>query len=336
MARAARERRVYFVEDPIADDGTPRLEATATPEGVIVLVPHLPAGTARELAESWQRRLLRRFVEAERQEDAVHWYTSARAFGIAEGLPARAVVYDCAGDAHADDATMLARADLVFTTGEARREALRDRHPDVHAFPSCVDLAHFAQARSWIAEPADQVFIPHPRVGYVGVVDDRLDLELLAAVADRRPDLHLVMLGPVVKIEPTSLPQRPNLHWLGGKPYDALPGYLAGWKVAILPLARTADAELRCPARTPEYLAAGRAVVSTSMRDVQPYAERELVRVADEPEAFASAIDAARTEACATRRARADAFLAEQSWDRTWAEMAARIDALDDRARARL
>jgi UDP-galactopyranose mutase len=226
-----------------------------------------------------------------------------------------------------NEAELLRHADLVFTGGQSLYEAKRDRHPSVHAFPSSVDVPHFATARRGLEEPADQAPIAHPRMGFFGVVDERMDLELLAAVADLRPDWQLIILGPVVKIDPAHLPRRANLHFLGGKPYTQLPAYVAGWDVALMPFARNESTRFISPTKTPEYLAAGKPVVSTSIRDVvRPYGDLGLVRIADTPEDFVRACEAALTEDRATWLPRVDAHLASMSWDTTWAGMKALLD----------
>jgi UDP-galactopyranose mutase len=138
-----------------------------------------------------------------------------------------------------------------------------------------------------------------------------------------------VLIGPIAKIARTDIPDLPNVHWLGPKPYAQLPGYLAGWDVAIMPFAHNEATAFISPTKTPEYLAGGRPVVSTSIRDVvKPYGEKGLARIADTPRDFVAAIEASLVEDRRPVQAAADAFLAGMSWDRTWAEM----DALASRA----
>jgi UDP-galactopyranose mutase len=180
--------------------------------------------------------------------------------------------------------------------------------------------------------PADQAALPRPRLGYFGVIDERIDLDLLAGIAQARPDWQIVMLGPVVKIDPATLPRRPNLHYLGMKAYDELPAYLAGWDVALMPFARNESTRFISPTKTPEYLAGGRPVVSTSIRDVvRPYGDHGLVEIADDPAAFVAAVERSLllTQETPRREAwlrRVDEHLAGGSWSRTWQEMAALLD----------
>jgi UDP-galactopyranose mutase len=223
---------------------------------------------------------------------------------------------------------LMGLADVVFTGGYSLWEAKRDRHPNIHPFPSSVDRAHFAKARTMREQPADQAPIPWPRFGFYGVVDERMDLELLAKLADARPEWSLVIVGPVVKIDPADLPKRPNLHYLGGKTYDELPKYLGGWDVALMPFAINESTRFISPTKTPEYLAGGRPVVSTPIVDVvRHYGDLEAVKVAQTHDDFIAACD----QALALSRLKGewlkavDTMLVALSWDETFARMNAEI-----------
>ena len=331
MTRHARRRRVFFVEEPQLDGGAPRLAMRAD-RGVQVVVPHLPHGLSQEDAAGELSALLEHALRQHAVRDPILWYYTPTGLASTARLRPSLVVYDCMDELSAfrgappgllaEEARLLQRAHVVFTGGSSLYEAKRQRHPNVHCLPSSVDVPHFRRAREPLPEPEDQAGIPGPRLGFFGVLDERLDVELLAGVADARPDWQLVMIGPVVKIDPAALPRRPNIHYLGGKSYDELPRYLAGWDVALLPFARNEATRFISPTKTPEYLAAGRPVVSTSIRDVvRPYGEKRLVRIADEPAAFVAAVEAARREDAPDRtwRQRVDATLGRMSWNRTWA-----------------
>jgi glycosyltransferase involved in cell wall biosynthesis len=197
----------------------------------------------------------------------------------------------------------------------------------VHCFPSSVDLAHFGQARVPQRDPSDQAPIPHPRLGYFGVIDERIDLDLVREVATRRPEWQVVLVGPIAKVDPAAIPALPNVHHLGPKPYEDLPAYLAGWDVALMPFAHNEATRYISPTKTPEYLAGGRPVISTSIRDVvEPYGRERLVRIADTAAATVEAIEATLAGDDPTRIRRADALIARQSWDRTWAAMGRLLD----------
>ena len=334
LSRAARDREVLFIEEPIFEaDIVPTMTTTKTPEGVTVVVPRLPTSMTASQAEAAQRRMLDRLV-AGLSERPVLWYYTPMAVAWSRHVDARAVVYDCMDELSLflgaprelceREAQLFAMADVVFTGGHSlyRHKCKTQQHDNIHPFPSSVDVAHFAQARHDLVEPQDQASIEGRRVGFFGVIDERLDIPLLAGLADLRPDLQIVMIGPVVKIDPATLPRRPNIHYLGGRKYEQLPAYLAGWDVALLLFARNEATRFISPTKTPEYLAAGRPVVSTSIADVvDPYGRSGLAWIADAPGEMAAAIDEAMASDPVARRAHADAVLAEMSWDRTFAAM---------------
>jgi UDP-galactopyranose mutase len=336
MTRAARDRRVFFFEEPIFDNHISELRTTRE-QHVYVCVPHLPHGLTPNAVTHELRRLLHDLRATYSIDQPVLWYYTPMALDIARDIPASAVVFDCMDELSAfrgappelltHEADLLTRADLVFTGGQSLFEAKRERHRRVFAFPSSVDVPHFAKARHGNVDPADQADIPHPRLGFFGVVDERMDLDLLDAVAARRPEWHFVILGPCVKIDPATLPRRDTIHYLGMKRYEELPAYLSGWDVALLPFAKNESTRFISPTKTPEYLAAGRPVVSTSVRDVvRPYGEQAFVAIADTPDEFAAAIERMLAGPPDGWRQRVDRFLSEMSWDRTWSDMSRVID----------
>ena len=330
MARAARGHRVFFVQEPYRGKKL-QLDVEAI-DGLTVVRPGVPLNATPAAADEMVRRELDCFLEANDIRDPWLWYYTPMALRWTSNVRAAAVVYDCMDElssfkfAPAElrdlERDLMQRADVVFTGGRSLYDAKRDRHPSTYLFPSSVDGAHFGQARAEIVEPADQAPIGRPRIGYYGVIDERIDLELLAAVAERRPDWNLVMVGPLAKIAEDELPRNDNIHWLGLKPYDELPAYLAGWDVAIMPFALNESTRYISPTKTPEYLAGGRPVVSTPISDVvRPYGEQSLVHIAADADTFVAAIEEALQCDRADLLRRADAFLAAQSWDATWAAM---------------
>jgi UDP-galactopyranose mutase len=339
LSRFAKERRVFFFEEPIYGEERMHLDVSERDGGVMVVVPHLPLELISEEArESVLQGMINRLFEEHKIKDPVLWYYTPMALGWTKHLKPSAIVYDCMDELSAfkgappalkeREADLFKRADLVFTGGQSLYEAKRHLHKNIFPFPSSIDAQHFAQARSVTEEPADQASIPHPRLGFFGVIDERMDVELLEALAKARPEWHLVMIGPVVKINEADLPHQSNIHYLGGKSYKELPAYLAGWDVALLPFALNESTRFISPTKTPEYLAAGCAVVSTSIRDVvRPYGELDLVHIADTPEEFMAAIEAAMSDADRAARLRSvDTFLSQISWDQTWGRMAELIE----------
>ena len=338
MARAARDRRVFFVEEPTFDGHALPHLTTVMREGVTVATPHLPAGLAADASLLALRSLVDELVRAERIRQPVLWYYTPMSLPWTRHLRAAATVFDsmdnlagfrgAAPELLRLEAELVERADLVFCGGASLHERMRHRHPASHSFPSSVDVAHFAQARAGLPDPADQAAIGRPRIGYAGVIDERVDVALIDGVATARPDWQIILVGPVVKIAAEDLPTRPNIHRLGMKDYAELPAYLGGWDIGWMPFAHNEATRYISPTKTPEYLAAGLPVVSTSIRDVvEPYGTKDLVSIADGVAAATSAIEGALAERQADQ-ARVDAFLASRSWDRTWTAMAELVDQL--------
>jgi UDP-galactopyranose mutase len=336
MVRVARSRRVFFVEEPIFDAESAHL-AVQLNAGVHVVVPHLPSGLEEPDVLAIQNELLRGLFESRAIRQPLLWFYTPMALPLVDGLASSGVVYDCMDELsgfarapiaiRAAEAALLRRADIVFTGGHSLYEAKRSLHGNVHAFPSSVDVAHFAQARTIEDDPADQAPIPHPRIGFCGVIDERMNLDLVAQIAARRPDWHLVMIGPTAKIDPADLPHCANIHYLGMKQYDELPAYFSGWDVAMMPFAHNGATRFISPTKTPEYLAAGCPVVSTSIRDVvRPYGERGFVSIADTVDDFCTAIERNLTESGQAAVASAASLLRTMSWDRTFEGMQKLID----------
>jgi glycosyltransferase involved in cell wall biosynthesis len=221
-----------------------------------------------------------------------------------------------------DQETALLRvADVVFTGGRSLYNAKKHRHPNVHCFPSSVDALHF---RSGTGDHALQQQIAHPRLGYCGVIDERIDLGLIAGIADARPEWQIVMVGPTVKIDPALRPQRPNIHWLGQQSYQDLPAFINGWDVCLLPFAINESTRFISPTKTLEYMACGKPSISTAIRDVvEPYGH--VVPIHADADGFVRACEEIlqRDPAAVRKHQRAMAdIIAKTSWDRTAAAMA--------------
>ena len=335
LSRAALDRRVFFIEEPVFVNGSVRYEIHERDNGVRVVVPFLPEGLRSDVAiAALMKEMTQRLFQQEGITDYVSWYYTPMALMFTEHLKPRAAVYDCMDELsafkgaptriQAYEKRLFEVVDLVFTGGQSLYEVKRQQHPLVHAFPSSIDVNHFRKGRSAQADPPDQKDIPFPRLGFFGVIDERFDVALLDQVASLRPDWHFVMIGPIVKVDPATLPQHNNIHYLGPKKYDELPSYLAGWDVALLLFARNEATRFISPTKTPEYLAAGKPVISTSIRDVvRPYGDMGLVRIADAPNELVAAAADLMSGGTVDQAwlQRVDNFLAGMSWDHTWSQM---------------
>ena len=333
LTRFGRRDQVHFWEEPRFEAAdTPTLSRSTKTSVISVLTPVLPHGLDDQQAADAQRELLDRYIAELGLKKYVAWYYTPMALRFSDHLSAAAVVYDCMDELSGfqgappelidREKQLFARANVVFAGGASLFASKRTQHDNVHLFPSSIDLQHFATAREAMEEPADQVSILHPRIGFYGVLDERLDRDLLRELAAAHPEWHLVLIGPVVKIREDELPRAANLHYLGQKSYAELPRYLAGWDVAMLPFARNSSTRFISPTKTPEYLAGGKPVVSTAIQDVvHPYGEMGLVRIGENAAEFAKAIRQSLQGVDEKWLERADEFLAGNSWDRTFEGM---------------
>lgn len=335
MLRMKEAFDVVYWEEPVRDAATiDRIEVTFD-DGIRVVVPHLVPGRTPEQENARLTALLEDFTAG--QAKIIRWYYTPMMLPFSRDLAAVCTVYDCMDELAAFrfappellglEAELLAVADIVFTGGFSLYEAKRDRHPRVLPFPSSVDVAHFARARDItpVARRAE------PRLGFYGVIDERMDLDLLSALATARPDWEIEVVGPVVKITPEELPRHPNLSYPGARTYDELPGTLAAWDVALMPFALNESTRFISPTKTPEYLAGGRPVVSTAITDVvRHYGDLEGVIIAADTEAFISGCDAALAIARGNSDwlSQVDAMLARGSWDDTARAMRKEIAAV--------
>ena len=331
MSRFTNTFRVFFVEEPIFHDGHDHLKVSKSEENVWVVVPMLANDQSELPMIRRQKILVDQLFEDKKIKEFIGWYYTPMALKFTNHLKPCMVIYDCMDELSAFkfapaelkimETELFKKADLVFTGGHNLYQAKKHAHQNIHPFPSSIDKEHFIAGRKQIHTPADQKNIPPLRFGFYGVIDERFDIGLIREVAERRPEWQIVLIGPVVKINQEDLPLRDNIHYLGNKSYRELPSYLSGWDFAMIPFAKNESTKYISPTKTPEYLAAGRPVISTSIVDVvTPYADNNLVYIADTADEF---IAAAENELAKTPRQRSawlaevDHFLNDISWDLT-------------------
>lgn len=338
LTRCAGQLPVYYVEEPVFGEpgSAPWYDLMLRGEHLKVVVPHLPGGLDPDRINEALKALLDQFFEQENLQNYLLWYYTPMALPFSRHLRPAAIIYDCMDELSLFQGAppslldwekeLFGRADVVFTGGHSLYQHKRSQHPNIHPFPSSIEAAHFGKARlPGTLEPEDQQPLSGPKIGFFGVIDERMDLVLLDRLAASHPEWNIILLGPVVKVDPATLPCHPNLHYLGFKSYGELPAYLKGWDVAILPFALNESTRFISPTKTPEYLAAGVPVVSTAITDVvNPYQVEGLVRIGLDPDSFIQAVEdqlRINPDERAALIARADEFLAAGSWDQTWQAM---------------
>ena len=341
LTRFGKHQRVFYVEEPVCVDTTKSfLKVENRPSNINLVIPHLPHGLSESEISRELTVLVGKLLREFQIENYLFWYYTPLALKFTLDFNPAAIVYDCMDElsafkfAHSSlpayENQMMRLADVVFTGGHSLFEAKKDRHANIYPVPSSIEKSHFEKARTKGIEPADQNSIPHPRLGYYGAVDERIDYDVIDALAAAHPEWNLVIIGPVVKVDPAALPRRANIHYLGGKSYSELPGYIAGWDVALLPFALNESTRFISPTKTPEYLAAGKPAVSSAIRDViRPYGEKNFVAIANNAAEFISACeDAMVYEGVHPQLVEVDELLDQNSWDQTWEFMANKISAV--------
>lgn len=337
LTRLAKTFNIYFLEEPVFDaQDRAYLTLGNIQKNLSVLVPHLPPGLSAAAQIEMQKDLLDRLLAAQNLADFAFWYYTPMALAYSDHLHPKMIIYDCMDELSAFkfapenlpelEKKLFKIADLVFTGGESLFQAKKDFHGNIYAFPSSIEQAHFAQARSKKYKTAAPKGI---KLGYYGVIDERFDIGLIEKMADLKPEWQFMLIGPVVKIDPESLPQRKNIHYLGSKNYTELPAYLSTWDVALIPFLINESTRFISPTKTPEYLASGRPVISTPIRDVvHPYGIKKLVKIAKTAPEFISAAEELLSRSATTQKAwlkSADQFLAQNSWELTCAKMQDKI-----------
>lgn len=346
MSRLAGRYRILFIEEPVHAPGEQGLTLSTPAPNLTVCTPHVPGHPVSFDIRATPELLALVQEAAADYPDAIAWFYTPMALPLLDALDARAVVYDCMDELSAFrnaparlielEDELLAGADIVFTGGPSLYAARRNRHHNVHCFPSSVDIGHFRQARDkTLAHPSQQA-LPRPRLGFYGVVDERFDIELLAGIAARRPEWQFAIVGPVAKIDPAALPRAANIHYSGQQPYSALPQFLAAWDVCLMPFALNESTRFISPTKSLEYMAAELPIVSTPVRDVIDM-HGDVVHIASGVDAFVDACERAlsmssdaRLAMCRTMRDK----LARTSWDHTAGRMSALLERLGERSLA--
>ncbi len=342
LNRFAINNRVFIIEEPVFEDDISsdfyEINKSDDNTNLWVVVLHVSKNTPFEKRNHTLRALLDSCMYSKEIKKYILWYYSPMALSYSNHLHPSLIIYDCMDELSAFkfappelkemETRLLKRADLVFTGGHSLYQAKKHLHHNIHPFPSSIDKSHFLSARRSIKDPVDQLAIPHPRFGFYGVIDERFHISLIDQLSALHPDWHFILLGPVVKIDPVLLPKKENIHYLGSKNYKELPSYLSNWDVAILPFELNESTKYISPTKTPEYLAGGKPVISTSITDVvTPYGKLGLVHIADNANEFINAAEKIFQNKDKEKWSKnVDEFLADISWNKTWKSMSKLID----------
>ena len=339
LTRLSSHSSVYFIEEPVFGHTHIHYEIIMKDTNLYVLIPHLPEGTQGFEVDHLNKQLLDQFLKDKDLDKCAFWYYTPMALTFSKHLNPAITIFDCMDELSAFkfappelkqlEKDLMFKSDLVFTGGHSLFQAKKHQHSNIFPFPSSIDKLHFGSARNMTTTPPDQQNIPTPKFGFYGVIDERFDIEMIREVATARPEWQFVLIGPVVKIDPETLPKNSNIFYLGGKNYNELPSYLASWDVAIIPFAINESTKFISPTKTPEYLSAGIPVISTPITDViSPYKEADLVEIASNAEEFIAAAEYFLGNSFNRQEwlTRVDSFLTNISWDATVAQMVEKIE----------
>ena len=332
LTRFADHFRIFYVEEALFHSEDDHYSEVIH-NNIHIIKLHLIGDPHASDVVQRQQKLVQAFFHKLKINEYILWYYTPMALQITEGLKPVVTVFDCMDELSAFkfappalkqlEKELLNTADVVFTGGHSLYEAKKHQHHNIHAFPSSIDKKHFITARHIKQDPADQAGIPHPRFGFYGVLDERFDIELIRQAADKRPDWQFVLIGPVVKIDPETLPKNKNIHYLGGKKYAELPSYLSGWDISMVSFALNDSTKYISPTKTPEYLAGGKPVISTRIKDVvDGYGKHGLVHIVNNADEF---VEVAEKELATEDKRKwlqqVDKHLANCSWDITVNQM---------------
>jgi len=331
LTRFSRSFRVFFIEEPVFDaTGADYYSYHNRGENIQVVVPHLSHGKDASENIIKLKALLANFMENKNLADYAFWYYTPMALEFSRKYLPELVIYDCMDELSAFkfapeelktlEKELLKKADIVFTGGQSLYEAKKNQHANMYAFPSSIEKEHFEKARQ--IKKADTPN-SEPTLGFYGVIDERFDIDLIREIANNRPGWKIQLVGPVVKIDPATLPKNSNIDYLGSRNYQDLPEIIAQWDIALIPFLLNESTRFISPTKTPEYLAAGLPVISTPIRDVvNPYGKYKLVSIGASGQDFIAAADEILADKAKEKwLSKVDAFLAQNSWDKTCSNM---------------
>lgn len=348
MTRLARDFRVFYFEEPVYDPRGAWLEIRVPAPNVHVCRPHtrIPERGFADAQMPVLAELLENLISSHDLGTPVVWLYTPSALPLLQRLDAKTIIYDCieepaapgeaAGELEAREHSLLKLADLVFTGGPSLFRHKQALHENVHSLPSSVDKEHFAAVGPGIDHP-EQAMLARPRFGFFGLIDQRFDPVAVSLLADAHREWQIVLVGPIANIDLRSLPRRPNIHYMGERPYAELPQFISGWDVCLLPFAVNAATRFVSPAKVLEYMAAGKPIVTTALPDVvEPFGH--IVHVGRHAQSFVAACERALGEPMAIREKRVAMMrnvVKATSWDATAEKMLSLVEEVAHRQQKR-
>ena len=335
LTRFAADFKVTLIEEPIFDTAGPAFYSITPKENNIeVMVPHMPHGLSAEEVIQVQKNLLDGYMKGKQLSNYAFWYYTPMALEFSRKYMPEIVIYDCMDELSAFkfapeslkalEQELLSKADVVFTGGQSLYQAKKNQHANIHPFPSSIEVEHFAKTRKLKSSNSPEEGKPLT-LGFYGVIDERFDINLIRDMADARPEWQFNLIGPVVKIDPATLPENNNIKYLGPKSYQELPEQMASWDIALIPFMINESTRFISPTKTPEYLAAGLPVISTAIRDVvNPYGIKKLVYIGNTAEEFVAAAEQELAKSATAKQSwlkTVDSFLSQNSWSKTYQAM---------------
>jgi len=336
LTRFAADFKITLIEEPIFDTAGPAFYSiTPKEKNINVIVPHMPQGLSPEQVIQVQKGLLDDYMKDKPLSNYAFWYYTPMALEFSRKYMPEIVIYDCMDELSAFkfapdslkalEQELLSKADVVFTGGQSLYQAKKNQHANIHPFPSSIEVEHFSKTRELKALNFSKHEKKPLTLGFYGVIDERFDINLIGDMANAHPEWQFNLIGPVVKIDPATLPQSSNIKYLGPKSYQELPEQMASWDIALIPFLINESTRFISPTKTPEYLAAGLPVISTAIRDVvNPYGIKQLVHIGNTAQEFIAAVEQELVKPASAKKAwlaKVDSFLSQNSWSKTYESM---------------
>ncbi len=339
FSQAKRINIIIFIEKPLLQrSGKPNHFISRVSDNILILTPVItdedPESTIHETVE----QLLTEKLKSHNTTEYICWYYSPKAINYSQKLTPKLIIFDCMDECcgyegadtevNESEKKLLEVTDLVFTGGRSLCNAKKLLHKNVHLFPDSIDYERFngntKQAKKNIIKK------PAAKIGYFGVIDERLDLNLLDKIAANKPKWKFEIAGPIVENMHGKLPERKNITFTGDIRDEEIPSIIGEWDAAILPYSKNNSTENTAPSRLLVYFAANKNIVSTSINDIVHYfGENGMVRIADEPDDFVKALEAAiKYKPEAEWQKKVDSIIRKTTWEKTWNGMSKKINKL--------